>query len=96
MEGLIFGSLMLVLLLAVAWLIASIWEEYQKESRQSRRKQELLQDVVAAVTHSQPTWEQILDMAESAGMGARDTYNLIRQLLHRILTGKAQELYRTA
>lgn len=44
-------------------------------------------DFVDAIKHSQPTWEQVLDMADLAGVPAQRAYRVARILQKRLLTG---------
>lgn len=57
----------------------------------TRVRQKLLQDIGDAIKHSQPAWEQIVEIAESDGLGAKAAYELTRSIYRELLVGKGQE-----
>lgn len=72
----------------LAWQLGSIFEEY---FRVKRRRQFAL-DLLQAVKHSQPTWEELVDIASSRGVEQAVVYWMIRDLLREILTGRSSDL----
>jgi len=76
---------LVILMLA---LIMSIIED--KSSRSKREK--FSEYFKSSIAHSQPTWEQVLDMAETSEVSISDVFKISRLLLRDILSGKDTEL----
>jgi len=72
----------------LVWQLGSILEEYFRIKRRRRFEQDLLQ----AVKHSQPTWEELVTIASSRGVEEAVVYGLLRDLMREILTGRASDL----
>lgn len=76
-----------VVLLALGLWVAVKLDEYRDYER--RRFKE---DLTAAIQHSQPTWQQVLDIAETSEVSIATAYEVSRQLLKEILTGENKKL----
>ena len=68
-----------VALIVLAWLglSAFLWLVFisiTEGRKNTRARQKLLQDIGGAIKHSQPAWEQIVEMAESDGLGAKQGF----------------------
>jgi hypothetical protein len=63
------------------------------ESRKQKRRRTLLtSEISEAVRHSQPTWQQIVDLADLDGNSTKDAYFCVRKLYKDLLLGKAKDL----
>ena len=60
------------------------WMSAEHERRKSVRFRE---DFVSSILHSQPTWGQVVEMAETEGVPLSRVYLFCRQFLKDILTG---------
>lgn len=49
-------------------------------------------EMILAIEHSQPSWEELLDMAELSKVDVKSAYNVSREILKEILTGEKSEL----
>ncbi len=66
------------------------WAKIDAHREFSRRQ--FKQEMVRAIQHTQPTWQQMLDIAETSNVSAATTYHLARQLHKEILVGADKEL----
>jgi hypothetical protein len=88
----IMGSLFLGTPLVLSVSVLLIWFGMSSETREKKNRELFSQDLAAAVKHSQPTWEQVLDMAELNGVSSKTAYDTSRALLRDLLTGKDTDL----
>ncbi|NKE67853.1 hypothetical protein RAMLITH_18690 [Ramlibacter sp. RBP-2] len=84
--------LWLVIILGIAAAILGLWlvvkiEEFKEDSRRKFKG-----EMVRAILHTQPSWQQMLDIAETSDVSVTTTYQLARELLKDILTGADKEL----
>jgi hypothetical protein len=87
---------LLVAFLLLAWVVLSAFLSWvllsiTEERKNTRARQKLLQDIGGAIKHSQPAWEQLVEMAETDGLGAKTACELTRSLYRELLVGKNQE-----
>jgi hypothetical protein len=82
--GLIAG---IVVLLFVGF---SILGEYFRDK--DYRKRKFREELVAAIEHSQPKWQQITEIAETSDIPVAVAHQITRELHKNILTGASQKL----
>ncbi len=76
----------IALTISVLWLLISIEEDKQRSLRKFK------EEMTKAILHSQPTWQQMLDIAETSSITASAAYSSARELHKDILTGTDKEL----
>lgn len=59
---------------------------------QDVRKRRFREELVAAILHCQPKWQQIIEMAETSSMPIALVHQMIRELHKTILTGANEKL----
>lgn len=82
--GLIGGTLF------VLFVGISILFEYFKD--QDFRNRKFREELVAAIEHSQPKWQQIAEIAETSNIPVAVAHQITRELHKNILTGASQKL----
>jgi hypothetical protein len=70
------------------WLISSITNDYA----QFRARKEFQHDVVSAIPNSQPTWDEIVDMAATRNVTTAGIDEVLRRIKRDVLTGRLATL----
>ncbi|PTP01502.1 hypothetical protein CWO17_15515 [Vibrio sp. 10N.286.45.A3] len=75
---------------ALLFLLGTISETIQTENR--KKRDEFRKALKLAVISSQPSWEQVLDIAEVLNVSSRTAYEVSMEIYKEILTGENEEL----
>ena len=75
---------------AIALVVFGLWIAFKTNEYNDYARRRFRDDLVRAIVHSQPTWAQVLDMAETSEMSATTAYDISRQLLKDILIGSGK------
>ncbi|MCB1863651.1 MAG: hypothetical protein KDI47_18265, partial [Gammaproteobacteria bacterium] len=70
------------------WALGVIFEEYFEIKKVNAFKQ----DFEKAVKHSQPSWEEIKEIARTNNLAQSRVLRVFQGVMKKILTGEAQEL----
>ncbi len=82
----------LLVILGFATCVLGLWLLFKIEEFKEDSKRKFKNEMVRAIIHTQPSWAQMLDIAETSDVSVATTYQLARELLKDILTGTDKEL----
>jgi hypothetical protein len=84
----LFGCVFLLTVLGTTWLVSQLVNLFADEvSMQQFRK-----DLIGAIKHSQPQWDELVEIIQSRQLSQRNAYLVVRHLLRDVLTGTKPEL----
>lgn len=82
------GLIILFLTGSGLWVFINVFEE--NETKKAR--EQLKKDIISATNYNQPSYEQLLDIADVSGADKALTYDLCREIMKDILINKDHEL----
>lgn len=85
---LVIGGLGIGAVAFLTWLVISILDDIFK----SKWRKQFEEDLKLAVKHSQPSWEQLSDIAASRNIKNVEIYLILQRLLREILTGRETDV----
>ena len=72
----------------LAWMLGSILEDVLA----MKWRKQFEEDLRLAIKHSQPTWEQLADIAASRNVKNADMFWVLQKLMREILTGRETDI----
>jgi hypothetical protein len=82
------GALSIAALGLFAWLSASIIQDYVS----IKRRRQFEEDLQLAIKHSQPSWDQLADIASTRNVKNATVFWMLQKTMREILTGRNTDL----
>ena len=80
-----------IVLIAAAGFVGWMLMDIVNDVLSAKLHQKFEEDLLQSIKHSQPTWEQLVDIALTRGVKQRTIYLDLRQLMREILTGRNKD-----